>query len=800
MEDEIDAQDGDISNKMQLETELTSKFLSGQMSFAEYSSEWYSGEDEDEHENEEIVTKNQEPLQSAPTERRRRRLTRLTPALVGLMGEANLRFVRGDVEMAEKMCHEIIKQLPTASEPYQTLAQIYEHDVEKSLQFSLLAAHLSPTDSNEWLRLAAVSNQKNDLKQEMICYTQAIKADPHNFDIHMKRLDLLGKLEEMKYPLNTWIIARVKCYHKIVTCLPPNQGKIILKYARLATTLYHNGNEKEKAYAVMLAAYNKCPTLFTLEDLNIFLELLISQKEFQKCLDVFVASVGVDIEAEIQTIRNSSNEIEEQTNYIKCAIPNDLAIDLKCKLLVSFIHLGAIDLVQTLLNDFLTNDVEKAGDLYMDIEEAFSAVGYHEMAMKVLEPLVNTPNFDLGAVWLKYADCLLNLGRQEEAVSAFYKVLKHAPQHPEARRKLFHILEKKEQIEDAINVLQQDYKYVVSPTLLYEQCKVLKKYNMIAKYLEVAESLLCRSVTKYRHEEELKIACKQKAGVEQIHEFRTIRGENPFHENDLHFEDENFKMSPVEEWDLFKELLSISFNLKQYTTMQRLCYSALIIKSLQSHKREIEFYVLQACLLNKDYVHAFRFIRDIAQRNTTNRTWNLLSLVLHALEDMTHTKYVTRLFQKEERWVKNLFLGNNYLLSGRYLVALKYFLEYHEQFREPISSFLISITILSMAAQKTFDKHHNLILQSVSYMLTYKQLRKCDQEVYYNLGRLYQMLNINNLAIEYYQKALACKPIAVCSRHGNIDLKMETAYNLYILYKDHSPDMARKTMLQHLVI
>ncbi|XP_028161495.1 DNA ligase 4-like [Ostrinia furnacalis] len=471
------------------EKDLTSKFLNGEMSFAEYSSEWYDVEDEEDIDD---TSKPSDEDRLSPSAHfmekgtlRRRKCTRLSPALMGLMGEANLRFVRGDKEMAEKMCHEIIKQVPTAPEPYQTLAQIYEHDAEKSLQFSLLAAHLRPSDANEWLRLANISNQKNDTRQEMLCYTQAVRADPHNLDIHLKRLEVLSILEDMKYPVHTMNVSRVKCYHKIVTSLPASEGEVIMKYAKMAATLYHNSNEVERSLEVMGAAYKKCSSLFTHEDLNILLELLILRKQYQTCLDIFVANVGVEIEAEIQTVKNSDNDaIEEHTNYLNCSIPENLHIDLKSKLLVCFIHLGSINLVQTLLQDFLSNDVEKAGDLYMDIEEALSSAGYHELAMKLLDPLVKNNSFDLGAVWLKHAECLHNLGREDDAIESYYKVLKHVPQHPDARRKLFTILEKKGKIDEALNILQQDYRYIVSASLLYEQCLALKKYNRLLKYLE----------------------------------------------------------------------------------------------------------------------------------------------------------------------------------------------------------------------------------------------------------------------------------------------------------------------------
>lgn len=53
--------------------------------------------------------------------------SKLSVHLRGLMGEANLRFARGEVELAKKMCFEVIRQSPEAFEPYLTLAQMYEN-------------------------------------------------------------------------------------------------------------------------------------------------------------------------------------------------------------------------------------------------------------------------------------------------------------------------------------------------------------------------------------------------------------------------------------------------------------------------------------------------------------------------------------------------------------------------------------------------------------------------------------------------------------------------------------------------
>lgn len=63
---------------------------------------------------------------------------------------------------------------PLAYEPFSTLAMIYEDqgDAEKALQFGLIAAHLNPSDCDEWLKLAEMSLEQENIKQAIICYSK----------------------------------------------------------------------------------------------------------------------------------------------------------------------------------------------------------------------------------------------------------------------------------------------------------------------------------------------------------------------------------------------------------------------------------------------------------------------------------------------------------------------------------------------------------------------------------------------------------------------------------------------------
>ncbi len=46
--------------------------------------------------------------------------------------------------------------------------------MEKALQFGLIAAHLNPSDCEEWVKLADMSLEQDNVKQAIICYTKGL--------------------------------------------------------------------------------------------------------------------------------------------------------------------------------------------------------------------------------------------------------------------------------------------------------------------------------------------------------------------------------------------------------------------------------------------------------------------------------------------------------------------------------------------------------------------------------------------------------------------------------------------------
>jgi general transcription factor 3C polypeptide 3 (transcription factor C subunit 4) len=185
---------------------LIKRFIKGDLDYFDVNVQSDEEDDDEDYvydsdDQDESLVQNKKDFKSKPSGSKpsgmRRKRHMLPIALQGLMGQANLCFARGEVDMAEKLCLEIIRQVHLAAEPYLTLAQIYEgKDIDKFIQFSLIAAYLEPNESEQWIRLADLLIEQGNIKKAVSCYTRSLKVDRSNVDIHLKRIELLKSIGE----------------------------------------------------------------------------------------------------------------------------------------------------------------------------------------------------------------------------------------------------------------------------------------------------------------------------------------------------------------------------------------------------------------------------------------------------------------------------------------------------------------------------------------------------------------------------------------------------------------------------
>nr|CAD7260817.1 unnamed protein product [Timema shepardi] len=715
-EEDDDDIDGDIDDYIphisnEEEKELTNKFLRGELTFTEYAALMDGNEDEiaPDTKKSNLSLPNKEKKRTdktttdgntTPQKRFRRSLP---PALMGLMGEANLRYARGERDLAVQMCLEIIRQVPTAPEPFETLAVLYEElgAPDKSLQFALIAAHLRPKDVDQWIRLAVMSEEQENIKQAITCYSKAIKADPHNIDLHLKRASLIELTGEKK-------IALIR-YMKLLEIVSAEKGALVLDIAKMVAHKFHEDNELGKAKDAMEIAFKKNP--------------------------------------------------------------------------------------------------DEAGDLYLDVAEAFMAVSKYENALQLLNPLVESSNYSLAAVWLRQAECLKACNQLPEAANAYRVVISLAPQHLEARIVLSGLLKELGEWDEALAVLEQDPNAeILDPKLLYERCLLLKNSGRIDDFLAIGQLLLSRHCVSIRHRDEMGALTRQRRfskKAEALKEIRTSRGESNMDVDAPNFGDlKTDTPSTEQEYQLLRDLCETCLKHEKLDLMQRLAFSALGSKRFHSDLnkiREIEFICLLACLYNEDAFYGYNLARDHLTRDLKlKRNWNIFNLIIQRADDVRHNRFIMRLlFRNPNHQALSILHANNCLVSGTYKYALSEYVAAFSREEGPMLAFLVAVTLFQMACQKFSAKKHSLVNQGLAFMWKYQQLRGKEgfQESCYNIGRAFHQLGLLPAAIHQYKQALEFTCPLIEKHPKILDLRREPQ----VFLEETKSEMVLKFIRLHLL-
>lgn len=151
-------------------------------------------------------------------------------------------------------------------------------------------------------------------------------------------------------------------------------------------------------------------------------------------------------------------------------------------------------------------------------------------------------------------------------------------------------------------------------------------------------------------------------------------------------------------------------------------------------------------------------------------------------------------------YVYSSLLGGNrsYVSSVVYLTRA-----YKEYNRDHMICLTLGLAHVHRSMQRLSTNRHMQLLQGISYIMEYRDLRLVNatdyevQEVEYNLGRLFHMLGLTTLASTHYGKVLLY--------HGKLleeyDLSMEAAYNLALIYNiNGNSKLARSVTEKYLTI
>ena len=248
------------------------------------------------------------------------------------------------------------------------------------------------------LYLVDMSLEQGQTGQAVDCYRKAIDADPTNARYHFTRAELMEKLGDKK--------AALRCYKRLLNDLSLEQGDEFMQATRAVATLLHQREEFDEAKKYFEDAFSKHPDYVTSELVNLFLELLISVGAMQQALSVCCEWCEVQFSSDCQHTDISSLEPEQQLAvFTDLLVPDDLAADIRSKLVVILVSLKAHHLTKEIVNMFLEEDIEEFGDLILDMGEVMVKEKLWDKALNLYSKLVESEKFGEAAVWLQLAEC-----------------------------------------------------------------------------------------------------------------------------------------------------------------------------------------------------------------------------------------------------------------------------------------------------------------------------------------------------------------------------------------------------------
>ena len=249
-------------------------------------------------------------------------------------------------------------------------------------------------------------------------WVQAAEAEPRVARYQFTRAELLQRAGDRKSAL--------RCYRRLLTDLGPQQGEDFLTATRAAAQLLHQREDLEEARKCFEEAFSRHPDCVTVEDINLLVELLVGLDQHQEGLSTLAEWCEVRFSTPRPGQEVSSLEPREQlAAFTEILVPDNLAAELRAKLVVILVKLGATHLTSALCQEFLEADTEQFGDLLLDCGEALVQQQQWHAALPLYRRLVGSQRYGEAAVWLQLAECEAETGQLEQAEQSY----RHVPHY-----------------------------------------------------------------------------------------------------------------------------------------------------------------------------------------------------------------------------------------------------------------------------------------------------------------------------------------------------------------------------------
>lgn len=702
---------------------------------------------------------------------RSRQMGKIPLALRGLIGQAKMFMLKKNYDMAIKICGNILKECPSASEPFFTLSDIYEQmgNLKKSLETAVVGSSLSSVTSEDWVLLGETCESNNMLSLTEFCLKKAIQKDKRNVDLHIKRasiLEQLGTAQSSKYS-----------YDRLLRKLRPDQKDSIITLSKLLIDSFVKDNNYDRASNVLIYIFNLYPNDIKPEDFVKCLNYLLKSKNYKKCLELLVEYYNFEFAADV-------NDESTITEIVECVVPDNMPILIRVKLIEILIQLDAFSLLPPVYEPIL--NITEVSQSHLDIACTLFESNQHCHALLFFEKLINCKNdtFNQYSIKLKYSDCLKTLGYLEEAVDNYYELLKIDEQQLTVRFDLYISLKKLNRIEDGVELLLQNGIVNKDYRLLYEYAlAILDKKDMFEECLRATNLMFyrhCIPVCSLREVKSMiatqKIESRRDALLAIKKELYDYQQENILTINPL--------PTPEDEWTLMNNICLKCIEKKNYYEGLKILLSAMNSIVLAPYNHQIMLNVIKFAYKVKAYKLCFILSKSLLLKYPhAPQIANIFNFCLKKSAAKKQAKFIFRIAAKyPDNIALNLIDTNVFNDAYNYQLLFSRYTELLSKLEDKSNLyFMLGVIILRLCTFKVGSDRHSLALQGIGFLMKYKEHRddQYEQECYFNIARAYHQIGMVSKAIHYYKLVLETN-----SYHEDYCLKHAAAYNLHLIYME----------------
>ncbi|CAM0876174.1 unnamed protein product [Alopecurus aequalis] len=758
------------------------------------------------------------------------RRKRCSPEVIKKLGDATLLFTESRFKEAIPILHEIVRIAPNLPNSYNLLGSIYKEngEIDKAINFVMLAAYVSPKDVSLWKKLVDLALKKEDAALARHCLLKAMRADPEDVGLKFDCANIYRTLRDYH--------KAAEIYEQIVRIHPAN---VVAR--KTAAQMYRDSGQIDKAIDLLEESVNAQITNIDWGLLDLLISLYLRNNDHSEAL----------------------RQIEKA--HLVLGSQRKLPVGLQAKAVICQAYRGDMKHAEVFLQDVRLERSKENADLITEVASTLDNLGQYEYAMKFYSMIEDVTVHNDGSSYVKVAQCYMVMGEKGKAIPYLYKALERMEDNIDVRITLCSLLVDEGKSDEAISMLsppenpkllsasmpdqQKDWWLdgevkIQLANLYLHKGKMQEFVDTI--FLPILETLdieyanrkvkVTKKLTNDVLQERTKVlgeirpdsvfqGCRPIASPAEI--LKANRAKKLLERRAASNEDKITdgarrakKVPPlpslltnVENHQLVIDLCRTLFVLQQYFEALQIVNHALKLGNdplSDGNKEVLRSLGAEIACRAPDPLPGFDYVRYVVQKHPHSLSaWNSFYKVTSRTDEKRHFKFLLRA-KRHNSVPPRVICGHRFTKISQHQAATRDYLEaYKLEPENPLINLCVGSSFVNLALGFRLQNKNQCIVQGFAFLYRCLRIGSNQQEALYNIARAYHHVGLKTLAVIYYEKVLAMEvkdhPIPKLPfedarqeqdlRPGYCDLRREAAFNLHLIYKESgATDLARKIL------